>query len=218
MFCSRCGVEIPEESGFCNKCGAPQGGAARPSKPPGIAPADSSRPAEALTEPSKESELWTGRYSPRSLGGAFLLAGAWFVGLWIAYFLLSGRDSWFHGRGWFVWVFVVLSPIPLLWAGSTALWRRMTLRYRLTTQRFFVQRGLIGRDVEELELIRVDDVSTSQGIIERIFNVGTVTIISTDATHPRLEVPGIASPVELKEKIRALMKEVRKRSVHFEQL
>jgi hypothetical protein len=40
-------------------------------------------------------------------------------------------------------------------------------------------------------LIDIDDVSFQQGLIERFLNVGTITLTSTDATSPKLPMPGI---------------------------
>lgn len=217
MFCNKCGVELPEGSGFCNKCGASQGGAA-PAAAGSPAPAVPQPAAQAIHEPSKEEDVWRGRYSPRALGMGFVGAGIWLLGLWVAYFAMSGKDSWFHDKAWFPWVIAILSPLPAIYVGLVAFWRTLTIRYRLTTQRLFIERGFIGRKIDEVELIRVDDVSVSQNVVQRVFDVGTVMILSTDATHPKLGLIGIQSPVSLKEKVRALMKESRKRSVHFETL
>ncbi|KAF0246194.1 MAG: membrane-flanked domain-containing [Planctomycetota bacterium] len=215
MFCNKCGIELPEGSGFCNKCGASQGAAAAAPDP--AAPiSGGAKPADG--QPPKEEDVWKGGYSPRAMGMAFVGAGIWFVGMWIAYFMLTGKGTWFEGKSWVVWVFATLSPLPLLYAVAVALWRRLTLHYRLTTQRLFVQVGLIGRRIEEVELIRVDDVTTSQGVIERMFDVGTVKISSSDVTTPTMLLLGLKSPVAIKEKLRAQVQERRKRIVNLNQV
>ena len=152
------------------------------------------------------------------MGMAFVGGGVWFAGMWIAYFMLTGKGTWFEDKSWVVWVFAALSPLPLLYAGVVALWRRLTLHYRLTTQRLFVQVGLIGRRIEEVELIRVDDITTSQGIIERMFDVGTVKISSSDITTPTMLLLGLKSPVTIKEKLRAQVQERRKKIVNLNQV
>jgi membrane protein YdbS with pleckstrin-like domain len=217
VFCNKCGVELPDGSAFCNKCGTPQGGAA-PAAPAPAAAGAIQPSQQAVHEPTKEEDVWRGRYSFRAQGMGFVGAGLWLVGLWIAYLVMSAKGQWFEDKAWFLWLIVALSPLPLLYVFGVATSRWLTIRYRLTTQRFFIERGFIGRKIDEVELIRVDDVSVNQNVIQRIFDVGTVMIISTDATHPRLGVIGVRSPVALKEKVRSLMKESRKRSVHFEAL
>lgn len=211
MFCNKCGVELSEGSAFCNKCGSPQGGVL-----PATGAAALKAPADA--PPAKEEEVWRGGYSPRAMGMGFVGAGAWFVGLWIAYFLLTGKGSWFEGKGWVIYLFGTLSPIPFIYVGWLALWRRLTLHYRLTTQRLFAERGFIGRHIDELELIRVDDVATNQNIFERIFDVGTVTVKSSDITTPSLTLHGIRGPIQVKEKLRAQVQERRKRIVNLNQV
>jgi uncharacterized membrane protein YdbT with pleckstrin-like domain len=213
MFCNKCGAELPEGSGFCNKCGSPQGGAAAAS----AAPSPVAAPGRT-EDPKKEEEVWSARYSARAMGLAFVGAGAWLLAAWIAYLWLTSGESKLKGKSFVLYTTLVASLAPLLYATALTLWRKISLRYRLTTQRLFVYRGFISRRIDEVEIIRVDDVSTAQNIVERIFGVGSVLVISTDATHPRLEVEGIEKPEAVKEQVRTLMKESRKRSVHFESL
>ena len=84
-------------------------------------------------------------------------------------------------------------------------------RYRLTNQRLFVQRGLVAKHLEEVELFRVKDVTVRQGILQRILGCGTVTVLSTDDTTPVVQLSGIANPVEIKESIRNAFRAARKR-------
>ncbi len=84
-------------------------------------------------------------------------------------------------------------------------------RYRLTTQRLFAQKGLIAKNLEEVELFRVKDVTLSQGVLQRLLGVGTVVVLSTDDTAPRLELAGIRNPMEAKEKIRGAFRAARQR-------
>jgi uncharacterized membrane protein YdbT with pleckstrin-like domain len=84
-------------------------------------------------------------------------------------------------------------------------------RYRLTTQRLFVQKGLIAKQLEEIELFRVKDVTVSQGFIQRLLGVGTVIVLSTDDTTPQLELAGIRKPVAVKETLRGAFRTARQR-------
>ena len=77
---------------------------------------------------------------------------------------------------------------------------------------------IFSRTINELELIRVDDVSVYQNLFHRIFDIGTITIISTDATDSRLEIYGVEKPVELKETIREYVRKRRERSLYMEAL
>lgn len=42
-----------------------------------------------------------------------------------------------------------------------------------------------------VEVIDVDDVQYSQGIVEQLFRVGTIRVHSSDLSHPTLRMSGI---------------------------
>ena len=83
-------------------------------------------------------------------------------------------------------------------------------RYRLTTQRLFVQTGLVAKKLEEVELFRVKDVTLNQGFVQRLLGVGTVVVLSTDDTAPRLELAGLLRPAETKETLRNAFRNARR--------
>jgi len=87
----------------------------------------------------------------------------------------------------------------------------VSLKYRLTTQRLFVQKGLIAKHLEELELFRVKDVTVKQGILQSILGFGTITVLSTDDSNPQIALIGINKPVDVKETIRKSFRAARKR-------
>ena len=107
---------------------------------------------------------------------------------------------------------VVLLPIAVGLLLLLGVWyKTASTRYRLTTQRLFMQTGLIAKKLEEVELFRVKDVTVSQGFIQRLLGVGSVVVLSTDDTTPRLELAGIPNPVEVKEQIRGAFRAARQR-------
>jgi len=83
-----------------------------------------------------------------------------------------------------------------------ALYKKYSILYRLSTQRFFVFRGLVSRKVEELELFRVRDIKVTQTVFERILKFGKMTVYSTDQTAPKFEMAGIGQPLKIKDTIR----------------
>ena len=52
--------------------------------------------------------------------------------------------------------------------------RRVGTKYLLTTQRLRISRGIIRKNVQETRLDRVQNVNYTQGVLDRIFGVGTV--------------------------------------------
>jgi membrane protein YdbS with pleckstrin-like domain len=84
-------------------------------------------------------------------------------------------------------------------------------RYRLTNQRLFARKGWLSRQVQELELYRVQDVALHQTMLDRLFGIGTIDVIANDPTTPRLTLPGIKSPDAVKEDIRNAYRTSRRR-------
>ena len=113
--------------------------------------------------------------------------------------------------GLLVWG-VLLAPVGIgLILLARAWYRVASTRYRLTTQRLFAQTGLIAKNLEEVELFRVKDVTLRQGVLDRLLGVGTVTVLSTDDTAPKLELAGIRDPVAAKEALRTAFRAARQR-------
>lgn len=85
-------------------------------------------------------------------------------------------------------------PEVELWQGKPAgisdrlkgLVRLNTTTYKITSQRIIVKTGLIGKDLEEIELLRVNDFSVDQSIPDRLLGIGTLTVFSDDASSPQL--------------------------------
>ena len=211
MFCKKCGHDLPDESAFCNKCGQAQKEEAPVEKP--------EHPLKALANqqvPVPEEPLWKGRFSGKALGHMWLFWLLEIIALAIVYAAFLPPDI--KEKGWLSYVFLVLVGVPFLWIVWTLLVAKLTVRYRLSTHRLFKETGFISRTVNEIELVRVDDVSVSQNLIQRIFNVGRVTVISTDATDPRTELVGIDNPIEVKEMIRNQVRKWRDKALHMESL
>lgn len=102
----------------------------------------------------------------------------------------------------------------LLWSGRPYL--SIGIRYELTSQRLRVIRGLLGRSIEEIELVRVRDTSVSQHMGERALNVGDVTILSNDPSNPEYTLNNITNPSDVREMIRrATLAEKQRRGLHY---
>ena len=67
--------------------------------------------------------------------------------------------------------------------------RRVGTKYLLTTQRLRISRGIVRKNVQETRLDRVQNVNYSQGVLDRMFGVGTVDFdtAGTDDSEFRFE-------------------------------
>lgn len=74
-------------------------------------------------------------------------------------------------------------------------------RYSLTEDRLFLSVGFLNIKDEEVLLYRVRDINTSRTLWQRLFGVGTVTVVSSDKTMPTFELKNIKDPLTVKELI-----------------
>jgi hypothetical protein len=97
----------------------------------------------------------------------------------------------------------------LLWTGKPYL--SIGVRYELTSQRLRISRGLLGRSVEEIELVRVRDTSITQHLGERALNVGDIEVFSNDPSDPTIKLHNVKQANEVRELIRKAVMAERKR-------
>lgn len=204
MSCPKCQAALPEGSAFCNKCGN------------AIAAASPlAAPAAPGSEP--EQNLWKGRFSAKSQAHLWLLWTLEVAALFYLWFFQITPEN--RLQPLFRYMFAALGLLPAAWISWQLIVAKVATRYRLTTHRLFKESGILARSMNEIELVRVDDVSVRQNLLQRIFNVGIVTVIApTDQTEPRLELVGIENPIEVKEMIRGQVRKRRERSLHVENL
>ncbi|MBK9713526.1 MAG: PH domain-containing protein [Kouleothrix sp.] len=96
-----------------------------------------------------------------------------------------------------------------LWEGRPFL--SLTERYTVTSERVRIQRGLLGKDFEEIELIRLQDIDRGQSAGERLLNIGDISLRSADPSKPTAVLRNVGSPDEVHEIIRRAWLEARKR-------
>lgn len=183
-----------------------------PQNPPGF-PAGDRGPAPQSVP---EQDLWTGRAHWQSSIGRVVL---WFI---INVALIVGaiyvpRSQWLTQKSvtWIVLAFLLLSTLFMI--GGVAI-RILQTRYRLTNQRLFIERGILSRTLDQTELIRVDDVRMQQTLVNRIFGIGNVTMLTTDVSDKSVAIIGIKDPVRVTEMIRQQMRTLRGKSVFIETL
>lgn len=187
--CSHCGqhleadADVGGQSVICPSCDA------EARVPPRTAPAvarvarvaQASTPDASPPEPDEERELFSLRPTARAFLGQIVLG---------------------------ILLLPVLVGIGLL----INVWYKVaSLRYRLTSQRLFIQKGLIAKHLEEVEVFRIKDVTLRQTFLQRLLGFGTIVVLSSDDTNPELVMIGINQPVDVKEMIRNTFRAARRR-------
>lgn len=160
-----------------------------------------------------ERSLWKGGYSPRAMYGTWIIATLLTIAAVVLVALFGS-----HLPNIWLWTG---SAILIGWciAFAVFLYKRLSIHYELTTQRFVHQHGILVRRTDRIEVIDIDDVSYTQGIIQRMLGVGTITVSSSDRSHPQLVMYGIDSVPEIASLLDDVRREERRRrSLHIEQI
>ena len=82
-------------------------------------------------------------------------------------------------------------------------------RYALSEDRLFLSTGFLNVKDDEILLYRVKDISSTRTLWQRIFGVGTITVISADKSTPTLILKNIKNPLEVKETLHHQVEEMK---------
>lgn len=190
--CPDCGVEVSDRAVACPKCACPiaefmkEQGA--PAHPPSSSPV-----LDVPAGSGEERIVWEGRPSQVINLGVYLLGSLVVVGF-------AGLGHWFREYD-----YATLVAIPILVGLFGMLWKYLEVRVRrieLTTERVRTYRGILSKQIDELELYRIKDSRVRQPLFLRIFGLGTVELETSDRTTPQIQLDAIRDPRGLREQIR----------------
>ena len=72
--------------------------------------------------------------------------------------------------------------------------KRWATDYAVTTERLHIRKGIVARNVQETRLERVQNVNTSQNVLERILRIGTVDFDTAGTDDYQFQFTGVATP------------------------
>src|SRR4051795_7642485 len=97
------------------------------------------------------------------------------------------------GIGLAVGVFLLIEALVL----AAGFIRRFATVYTITTQRLRIKHGLIARHVQQTDHERVQNVNTSQSVLERMLQVGTVDFDTAGTGDSDFTFAGVEDPQEV---------------------
>ncbi|MBN1993584.1 MAG: PH domain-containing protein [Anaerolineae bacterium] len=97
----------------------------------------------------------------------------------------------------------------ILWEGRPFL--SLRVHYQITSERVRISEGLLGKEREDIELVRVQDIDHSQSLTERAFNLGDIYLRSHDPSRPEVALNNVSNPEEVHEILRRAVLKARKR-------
>ena len=223
ISCPECKQQVSTEAVACPHCGKQLTGsaAAAPTAGPGFFVPGGT--------PGSEETLWEGRPSIALLYGKLVrLFIRLIIVIVIGYFALtsglsalaslSSAASSFVEQNNTVLVLGILVALALLLLPSVMAllqaWARIkNTHYRVTNQRIVIQSGVLSRSLEEIDMRSIDDIEFQQTVIERLFGIGQVFVVSTDKVAPKLSLHGIPDPLKIRELIRSNAYQVSQRQL-----
>lgn len=158
------------------------------------------RKAQGLEEPTEDDGvLFAGRPSLLGLAGttvksALMLAAAVFIFMYPVENLVVGfldkfsdfqmsDGQYFAMAGWRQIVGIGLAAVIVLIFSLKVMKLKMTY-YEVNSNRIEHSRGIFERQVDNIDMFRVVDLKLRRSILDCIFGIGQVTLITSDKTDP----------------------------------
>lgn len=144
---------------------------------------------------TNETVVWEGSPSQLTNFGTYLACALVAAAIVVAGVLIAPDALW-----------VLLVPLVV------ALWRYLALRffrYRVTTERVGLTRGILTKRTDSIELYRVKDTTLIEPFFLRMFGLADVVLNSSDRTTPLLVLHAVPNGLALREQIRANVERLR---------
>ena len=98
--------------------------------------------------------------------------------------------------------------MDLLWKERKRIWCGLPLTftvYSYDNERFYVKSGFLNQRQDEVRLYRVQDLTVTRSLSQRIFGMGTILVNSSDKTLGDFEIKNIKNVMDVKEQLSALV-------------
>ena len=225
VSCPECGQQVSTAATSCPHCGMVlSGGAAVQASGAGVV----FTPGSGAIAP--EQTLWEGRPSlalayGRILGLLLRAIVLMVVGYLVLHFGLPALQSISEDTrtliepkatmiAWGIAAVLFIAIVPSAAAVFGAIAQIQNTHYKVTNQRILVERGVLSKSLQEIDMRSVDDTDFHQGLLERIFSIGDVSVVSTDKITPRIVLRGVHDPRSTREMIRAKAYELSQRQLY----
>jgi uncharacterized membrane protein YdbT with pleckstrin-like domain len=127
----------------------------------------------------------------------FLKAGAILAGIVVVGLEILCLTSWNADAGS---PLIMIAPLAILaWPASRAI-RRQYTKAVIAGDRLRYESGMTSKSTRTIQLSKVQDVRVDQRLVQRIFNVGDISI-ETAGEASRLSIPNVDNPQALADEV-----------------
>ncbi|MEB2312263.1 MAG: PH domain-containing protein [Sorangiineae bacterium] len=121
--------------------------------------------------------------------------------------LFEGRPAVVAGLGALVLSVVTLGiALLVFWLKSRG------KHYKLTSQRVVVERGILSKEMEQIDIYRITDYRVERPLSQRLMGTGNLVLEAIDSTTPTLRLDGLKTDVvALYERLRVAVEEAKVR-------
>lgn len=102
----------------------------------------------------------------------------------------------------------------ILWSDRKRLWCGLPWTftvYSMSEDRLFIKRGIFNLREDEVRLYRIKDLGLERNLVQRIFGLGTIRIVSSDSSLGNFELVNVKNSADVKERLSGLVEEERQR-------
>ncbi len=196
MFCSKCGKENSDDAIYCQKCGR-QFEAEEETR---VAVKDRAMPGLRADGGLESARIFSITPTLKFVYVGYVLAV-------IGAFLLVGIVSLFLATTVSVFASVILGMALLLIPLYFHLRARL-VRYTLTDTTIEIDRGLISRTTQNIPLRRIQDVTVSATMTQRMLGMGNVIIDNASEDGGKVILDNIDSPKKYAELVLRQMRQI----------
>lgn len=206
MYCSNCGTDNADDADYCKRCGTAIGDeaetrVARRDEGGGMRD-EGSIPSRAIS--GRSTDLESEKIFSITPTVKFVMVG--YAATVVAAFVLVALVSLF---------LPVVGTIPAVIVGLALLLipafyhvRKKLVRYTLTDTMIEIDRGLISRTTQNIPLRRVQDVTVTAGVVQRMLGYGDIEIDNASDGGGKIILDDIDSPKKYSELILRQMRQL----------
>ena len=179
MYCIKCGTANPDAALYCKKCGFE------------FEPEEETRVATRQTDNmlAKSEPIFSITPTMKFVYAGYVLA---IIGAFILALVIGGIAQLLSALGTVVLGLILC--LAFLVVPAIYHLRQKLVRYTLTDTTIEIDRGLISRSTQNIPLRRIQDVTVSSTMMQRVLGFGDIVIDNASETGGKVVLDNIDSP------------------------